>query len=171
MKFEKVNVEVFKKFLAKGDAMESTQQRDDKVKYFEETLILPKRGTAFSAGYDFICPVDVFIEPGKKVLIPTGIKVMLDQDKMLNVYPRSGLGTKQDCVMANTVGIIDADYYGNPDNEGHILIMIKNNSKENVSIKQGDKFCQGIIVQYFVIESDEIGVGAVRTGGIGSTGR
>jgi len=171
MKFEKVSVKVYKAFLAKGDDMESAQQREDKVKYFEKDLILPKRGTAFSAGYDFICPVDVFIEPGKKVLIPTGIKVMLDQDKMLNVYPRSSLGTKQDCIMANTVGIIDSDYYGNPDNEGHILIMIKNNSKENVSIKQGERFCQGIIVQYFVIESDEIGVGDKRVGGIGSTGK
>lgn len=170
MKFEKIGVKTYEAFIAKGDAMESKQQREAKIKFFQDKMILPKRNTAYSAGYDFICPVDVHILPGQKVLIPTGIKVELDQDKVLQVYPRSGLGTKTDCMMANTVGIIDSDYYNNEDNEGHILIMIKNNSKEAVSIKQGDRFCQGIIVAFFTVDGDEVGVGDVRKGGLGSTG-
>lgn len=170
MKFEKVSEKVYDAFIIKGPAMESQQQREDKVKYFKEELKLPERSSAFSAGYDFYCPVDVYIEPGEKVLIPTGIKVQLDNDKVLKVYPRSGLGTKHDCVMANTTGIIDSDYYNNTDNEGHILIMIKNNGTKPVLIKQGDRFCQGIITQYFTVDGDEIGKGATRKGGLGSTG-
>jgi dUTP pyrophosphatase len=171
MKFEKIQEKTYRAFLTKGPSMESAQQLEDKVKFFNDVLALPKRNTAYSAGYDFVCPVDAFMEPGQKVLIPTGIKVQLDQDKVLTVYPRSSLGTKQDCMMANTTGIIDSDYYNNEDNEGHILIMIKNNSKDNVIIKQGDRLCQGIISQFFVAENDEIGVGEVRKGGLGSTGK
>jgi len=172
MKFEKIGVETFAAFLSsKGDAMESTQQREEKITYFLEELPLPKRGSATSAGYDFTCPVDVYIEPGKRVLIPTGIKVQLGIDKILSLYPRSSLGTKSDCMLANTVGIIDSDYYGNENNEGHILAMIKNNSDVAVQIKQGDRFCQGIINQFFTVEGDTIGEGKKRMGGLGSTGK
>jgi dUTP pyrophosphatase len=172
MKFEKVSEKTYNSFLikSKGLDIEFQEQLDAYIKYFLDELKLPKRGTAFSAGNDFRCPVDVSIASGSKLLIPTGIKVQLDADKVLDVYPRSSLGTKHDTMMANTVGIIDSDYYNNEDNEGHILIMLKNTSDHILNIPQGDRFCQGIITQYFTVEGDEIGQGAKRVGGIGSTG-
>ena len=74
-------------------------------------------------------------------------------------------------MLANTVGVIDADYYNNEGNEGHILICLKNTSNNDVSLSVGDKFAQGVIKQFFVVEGDEYGKGGTRVGGIGSSGK
>jgi dUTP pyrophosphatase len=170
-KFEKVSMDTFKEFLEKkSDALESQWQRDNKAEYFEKKLPIPKRKTAYSAGYDFTCPYDVYIEPGKAVMIPTGIKVMLDPGKKLDLYPRSSLGCKHFGMLANTVGIIDSDYYNNEENEGHILAMIRNTGDKPFHIKQGERFCQGIITSFYTVDGDDIGKGEKRKGGIGSTG-
>lgn len=133
-----------------------------------DTIALPRRATAGSAGYDFVCPLDVTLEPGETVKIPTGIRVKIEEGWVLKLYPRSGLGFKFRLQLNNTVGIIDSDYYGS-DNEGHIFIKITNDSNEGktVSLKAGEAFAQGIFVEYGITFDDE--ADGVRNGGFGST--
>ena len=100
---------------------------------FYENLNLPKRATKGSAGYDFFAPYSFDLEPGESVKIATGIRVQLDDDKFLALYPRSGLGFKFRIQLDNTVGVIDSDYY-NSDNEGHIMAKITNDGREGRDI-------------------------------------
>ena len=134
-----------------------------------ENIKIPKRATAHSAGYDFFSPIDFELNPGETIKIPSGIKVELDDDKFLSVVPRSSLGFKYRLQLDNTVGIIDADYYNNSNNEGHIFIKMTNdtNSDKVVKIKKGEAIAQGIILQYFLTNDDD--ATAIREGGIGST--
>ena len=108
-----------------------------------DSLKLPRRATRGSAGYDFFAPIDLSLEPGKTVKIPTGIRVKIATDGVLKCYPRSGLGFKYRLQLNNTVGIIDSDYYMS-DNEGHIFAKITNDSKEgkSVNIPAGTGFMQ-----------------------------
>ena len=133
-----------------------------------ERILLPKRATQGSAGYDFYSPVDFSLAPGETIKIPTGIRVRIDDGWVLKIYPRSGLGFKFRLQLNNTVGIIDSDYY-NSDNEGHIFIKITNDSKEGktVSVKAGEGFAQGIFLEYGITEDDD--VVNIRNGGFGST--
>lgn len=134
-------------------------------------MVLPCRSTANAAGYDFFLPCDVTIQEGERVIVPTFIKAELDADKVLEIYPRSSYGIKKGVVLANTVGIIDADYYNNSDNEGHILVCLYNTGSSAVHLCKGERFCQGIIKQFFLMDGDRYGMGAGRIGGIGSSGR
>lgn len=128
---------------------------------------LPARSTKHSAGYDFFAPFDFTIDPHSATKLHfTDVKVRLDSDSVLLLFPRSSLGCKG-IMLANTVGIIDADYYGNPKNDGNIGFMLVNKSDEVVEIKKGDKFMQGIIVKYDITDDDN--VSAEREGGFGST--
>ena len=104
-------------------------------------------------------------------IIGTGIKVQLEIDKVLELYPRSSIAETQELIFVNTVGIVDADYYNNEKNEGHILVLYRNLGKKPAFIKQGERFCQGIIKQYFTVDGDKPGQGPIRKGGLGSTGR
>lgn len=133
---------------------------------FYEDLKLPRRATKFSAGYDFFSPIDFDLVPGESIKFPTGIRVKLDDDKFLMIVPRSGLGFKYRVQLDNTVGIIDADYYGSS-NEGHIWAKLTNDGRKTLNIKKGDAIAQGIILQYFKTEDDS--VTAERNGGFGST--
>lgn len=133
-----------------------------------ESIKLPKRATKGSAGYDFYLPFDVVLKPGETVKIPTGIRVWMEPNYVLKLYPRSGLGFKFRLQLNNTVGIIDSDYY-NSDNEGHIFAKLTNDSNENktVVLKQGEGFMQGIFVEYGITLDDE--TTEIRNGGFGST--
>jgi dUTP pyrophosphatase len=129
---------------------------------------LPVRATAGSAGYDFFSPVDITLNPGETVKIPTGIRVEMEQDWVLKCYPRSGLGFKYRLQLNNTVGIIDSDYFYS-DNEGHIFSKITNDSNESksISIQAGTGFMQGIFVEYGITVDDD--AQGIRNGGFGST--
>ena len=155
MRFEKISIERF-----------HTDKLDERCDYAD--VKLPKRATRFSAGYDFYAPFAFTLEAGQTVKIPTGIRVLLDDDKFLMIVPRSGLGFKFRLQLDNTAGIIDADYAGSA-NEGHIFIKLTNDSREGktLSVAQGEAFAQGIILQYFTTEDDDSV--AVRNGGFGST--
>lgn len=143
---------------------------DKNMDLFNEynAIKLPKRATTGSAGYDFYAPFDFTLETGQTIKIPTGIRVLLDNDKFLAIYPRSGLGFKYRVQLDNTVGIVDSDY-SDSDNEGHIFIKITNDGREGkaVTVKSGEAFAQGIIQQYFVTEDDD--TDGIRNGGFGST--
>ena len=139
--------------------------KDTDTKY--DDIIIPKRSTKFSAGYDFYMPYDLTVKKNEVVLIPTGIKVMLNSDEFLGIYIRSSLGFKYNLRMCNQVGIIDSDYYNNPDNEGEIFFQIINLSPFPVYLQKGDRIGQGIIHKYITTE-DDAAVGK-RIGGTGST--
>ena len=138
---------------------------DIKGYYFDQVKI-PTRATAGSAGYDFYCPVKVVLEPNQTVKIPTGIRCKIDDNYVLQIYPRSSLGFKYQLGLLNTVGIIDSDYY-NADNEGHIIIGLVNRGDKTITIEAGDRFVQGIFVQYGLAVEEENN--NERHGGFGST--
>lgn len=156
-KFFKVSIDQFEK--AVGEKY--SQEMFDKI-------TLPVRATAGSAGYDFITPFDVTLKPGESIVIPTGIRCKIKNDWVLQIYPRSGLGFKYRCQLANTVGIIDSDYFY-AENEGHIMIKITNDSKGEklLEVKRGQGFAQGIFIPYGICADDE--TDGVRKGGFGST--
>ncbi len=133
-----------------------------------EALRLPQRATKGSAGYDFFSPISFSLAPGESILLPTGIRVRMEEGWFLACYPRSGLGFRYRLQLNNTVGIIDGDYYFS-DNEGHILARLTNDSKEGktVAIPQGTGFMQGIFTPFGITWEDE--VSQERNGGFGST--
>ncbi|XEQ92821.1 Deoxyuridine 5'-triphosphate nucleotidohydrolase [Sporomusa carbonis] len=136
--------------------------------YQESGIILPVRKTALSAGYDIAAGQDTILLPGKVTLVPTGLKAYMENDEYLGVHIRSGLAVRHNLSLINGQGVIDADYYNNPDNEGHILIAIFNHGTELVEITKGTRIAQGIFYKY--LKADHDSAGAVRTGGLGSTG-
>ena len=162
-RFEKVSYEQFAGAY-KGDFGGS----DEEIRKVYDSIELPKRATAGSAGYDFHTPVDIKLEPGQTIKIPTGIRAKMDRDWVLMIFPRSGLGFKFRLQLNNTVGVIDSDYYDS-DNEGHIFIKITNDSNEGrtVEVAAGGGFAQGVFIPYGITEDDE--VTDSRNGGFGST--
>ena len=135
-----------------------------------EDIILPKRSTKNSAGYDFYSLYDITIKPNERVVIPTGIKVCMNEQEFLGIYIRSSLGFKYNLRMCNQVGIIDSDYYDNIDNEGHIFVKLKNEGDSDIVLKKNDRFVQGIIQKFYVVDNED-DLMNTRVGGIGSTDR
>lgn len=131
------------------------------------SIELPTRATVGSAGYDFKAPFGFTLARGESIIIPTGIKAFMQIDNELKVYPRSSLGFKYEMRIANTVPKIDADYFDNPKNEGHIFIKIINGNVDSLTINKGDAFCQGSFYEYLLTDDDS--AFGVREGGIGST--
>ena len=132
-----------------------------------ESILIPKRATSGSAGYDFYSPIRVELNPGESIRISTGIRCRIDDGYVLKIYPRSSMGFKYQMYLLNTVGIIDSDYY-NADNEGHIMVGIVNNGEKKLTIEANDRFVQGIFLKYFLAEEEENST--ERHGGFGSTG-
>ena len=136
--------------------------------YKSVEIVLPRRKTASSAGYDITTAEDIALLPGKVTLIPTGIKAYMEQDEYLGIHMRSGLAVKHGLSLINGQGIIDADYYNNPDNEGHILIAVINHGDETVQMLKGTRIAQGIFYKY--LKTDDDSADGIRAGGLGSTG-
>lgn len=132
------------------------------------TVSLPQRKTARSAGYDLAAAESVTVEPGKVALIPTGLKAYMAPDEVLLLSIRSSLAAKRGLMLANGVGVIDADYVDNPDNEGHILVAAVNLTDRPVIVAAGERVAQGIFVRYLTTTDDA--AGGSRVGGFGSTG-
>ena len=170
MRFEKVS---FEQYLKSYDGWEEFDELNLKgLREEYDNIKLPKRSTNGSAGYDFFSPIRFVLisndEKRRTVKIPTGIRVILDDDKFLGCYPRSGQGFKYRLQLDNTVGIIDSDY-SKSDNEGHIFAKITIDAKEPkiLEINAGTAFMQGIIQQFFKTEDDN--TDNERNGGFGST--
>ena len=144
------------------------QFTDDDIKNMYDGIKLPARATRGSAGYDFYSPFSFSLNPGATIKIPTGIRAKMDEDWVLKLYPRSGLGFKFRLQLNNTVGIIDSDYF-NSDNEGHIFVKLTNDSNEGrtVDVMSGTGLVQGIFLEYGITIDDE--ADGVRNGGFGST--
>lgn len=122
-RFEKISFAQFKKDIC------------DNIDLYNE-YELPKRATLKSAGYDFKVIEDISIKKGEILKIPTGVKVRLNDDEFLGVYVRSKMGCKYNIRMCNQVGIVDADYYNNVSNEGHIFVFLQNEGNLDVVIKK-----------------------------------
>ncbi len=138
-----------------------------KCKTLYSQVKLPIRKTKNAAGYDFFSVTDNYINSKSSVIIPTGIKAYMEEDELLSIYIRSSLGFKSNVRLMNQVGIIDADYYNNKDNEGHIFIALENHGSKDVLIKKGEAFAQGVFSKYLISENDS--ATDIREGGVGST--
>ena len=134
-----------------------------------EYVNFPKRKTKQSAGYDIESAVNVVITPGETKLIPTGLKAYMCENEWLGIYIRSSIAIKYGIILANSVAVIDSDYYNNPDNEGQIMMALRNTSGSPCAIKVGDRIAQGIFHQYYRVDGDK--TDGSRIGGIGSTGK
>ena len=157
--------------------------------------IIPVRSTAEAGGYDLFAAEDTIIpsyweimgkmreewENGysfedilqqhpnwRPTLVSTGVKIKLDSDKTFEISARSSLPRKRWMIVANAPGKVDADYYQNPTNDGEIFVQIINLSPIDQIIKKGEKFAQGSIHQFFLVDDDT--ATGERQGGFGSTG-
>ena len=144
------------------------------VKGFENSNInLPVRKTKFSAGYDFEAAEDTVIpafKPGTKpVLVKTGVKSYFADDEVLILANRSSNPMKKGLVLANSIGVIDSDYYGNPDNDGHIMFAFYNFGDSDIKISKGDAIGQGVFYNFLTADNDT--ANGSRVGGFGSTNK
>ena len=142
---------------------------EETLKVYDE-IKLPCRATNGSAGYDFFAPLSFSLKPKQNILIPTGVRVKIENGWFLGLMPKSGLGFKYRLQMDNTIGIIDSDYYYS-DNEGHIFVKMTNDSNQDkvLEIKKGASICQGIFLPFAITYDDN--VSAIRNGGLGSTSK
>lgn len=144
------------------------------AKGFEDKNInLPVRKTKFSAGYDVEAAEDVIVPSFKKgmapTLIKTGIKAYMPDDEVLMLYNRSSNPKKKGLILANSVGVVDKDYYGNQDNDGHIMFAFYNIKDEDIEIKKGECIGQAIFQKYLLADDDA--AEGERISGFGSTSR
>ena len=144
------------------------------AKGFENSNInLPVRSTKNSAGYDVEAAEDCIIpafKPGQKpTLVKTGIKAYMESDEVLILANRSSNPGKKGLILANSIGVVDSDYYGNPDNDGHIMFAFFNIKDEDMEIKKGDCIGQAIFQKFFTVDNDN--AEGTRMGGFGSTSK
>ena len=144
------------------------------AKGFENMGInLPVRKTKYSAGYDVEAAEDTVIPSFQKgmkpTLVKTGIKAYMQDDEVLIIANRSSNPGKKGLILANSIGVIDKDYYGNPDNDGHIMFAFYNVKEEDIEIKKGDAIGQAIFQKYLITDDDTSE--GERLGGFGSTSK
>ncbi len=139
--FEKISFEEFRKSV-----------KDDINLYNEYKL--PVRDSNASAGYDFYVLEDIEIKPGETKKIPTGVKSYFDKEEVLLLMVKSSTGFKYNVRLCNQVGVVDADYYNNKDNEGHIWYKIQNESEQTQVFKKGTAIIQGLFFKYLTTKSD-----------------
>lgn len=154
-KFEKISFEQFKK-----------EVKNDLVLY--EKYSLPKRGTKKSAGYDFYSITDLILKPGETKVIPTGVKVFMQENEMLLLLVRSSVGFKYNVRLCNQVGLIESDYYNNSTNEGHIWVKLQNHGNTDFIINKNDRFIQGVFTKFLTVSNEDEIINE-RLGGFGST--
>ena len=140
-KFEKISFIQFKKDI------------ENNKKLYEE-FRMPSRDTHYAAGYDFYALNDITIKPGEIAYIPTGIKVIMEDDEVLFLCVRGSQGFKYNVRLCNQIGVVDKDYYNNEVNEGHIWIALQNEGKKDYSIKKGEGFVQGIFTKFLLTDDD-----------------
>ena len=153
--------------------MEKTRGFEIAKGFEDKEINLPVRKTKYSAGYDIEAAEDVIIpafKPGMKpTLVKTGLKAYMMPDEMMCLYNRSSNPGKKGLVMANSVGIVDSDYYGNPDNDGHFMFAFINIKDEDTVIKKGDCIGQAIFQKFLATDNDT--AEGERMGGFGSTSK
>ena len=129
-------------------------------------VLLPRRATKGSAGYDFFAPETFTLAPRETIKIATGVRVKIQNGWVLMIFPRSGLGFKYRLTLDNTVGVIDSDYF-NAENEGHIFIKMTNCGDRTLTVEKGKAFAQGVFLPFGITVNDACD--GERVGGFGST--
>lgn len=129
---------------------------------------LPIRSTEYSAGYDLFCAETIKILPQHIELVSTGVKCYLHDDQWLLIALRSSTPRKKGLILANGIGVIDADYADNPKNEGEIFVQVYNLSPQPVVVEEGECIAQAIVLPKILLEEDNT-TGNKRIGGFGST--
>jgi len=139
----------------------------------ENTVQLPTRSTKHSGAYDFYSPLPVRIPPRQTVTIHTNVKAYMQPNELLLLFTRSS-GGKKGLQLKNTTGLIDSDYYNNPENEGNIILMLRNTNDtggEDIVFCKGEKIAQGVFANFLLADGDSLENHEIeRTGGMGSTG-
>ena len=141
------------------------------AKGFEDSgVIIPQRKTSKSAGCDIVALTneDVYLSPGQSVNLATGLKACMEDDEVMLLFIRSSLGIKKGITLSNSCAVIDADYYNNPDNDGHFILNVINTSNEVQCIPARSRVAQAVFVKYLTVDDDN--ATGERVGGIGSTG-
>lgn len=163
--FEKVS---FKQFKADWETIFADHLEE--IQEIYENIKLPSRASIGSAGYDFFTPIAVTLNAGEQILLPTGVRVKIENGWFLGMMPKSGLGFKYRLQLDNTFGVIDSDYYYS-DNEGHIFVKLTNDSRteKKLELKAGASICQGIFLPFGITLSDH--ATSIRNGGLGSTSK
>ena len=156
-KFEKISFEQFSKDFGED------------LKLYE-TIELPKRSTKKSAGYDIKSMESGVIKPGEAKSFKTGLKVSMNDDEVLYIYSRSSQGYKYNVCLANSVGVIDSDFYNNSSNEGHFQVRLINLGENDFVVNIGDRIAQGVFMKFLTVD-DEEEITNTRDGGIGSTNK
>lgn len=157
--FEKISIEQWHKDFGDND--------NHTFDAILEDIPLPKRATKGSAGYDVCTPYDIDLEPGEEINVPTGLKCKIENGWALFALPKSGLGFKYYTRLANTIGLIDEDYYNNENNEGHMWVKIRNEGDKPLHVDAGKGICQMVFLPYGITFDDE--ADGERKGGFGST--
>lgn len=143
--------------------------RNDAIKYDVTDIKLPVRATKNSVGYDFYSPIDTVIAPNETKLIFTNVKARFNENEGLILAVTSGMG-KRGVILANGIGIIECDYYGNESNDGNLGFMLHNISENEYVVKAGDKIGQGFFFNFLTVDN-ETEITTVRKGGFGSTNK
>ena len=139
------------------------------IKRLDESVPLPSYAKAGDAGADLATRIDFTIQPGERILVPTGISIALPNGYVALVHPRSGLAIKHGISMVNTPGTVDAGYRGELQ-----VILINHDLTQPVSFKKGDRIAQLVIqkverAQFVEVENLP---GSERSAdGFGSTGK
>lgn len=174
--FSRVSYEQFKEdwvdaFAGITDGVDP-DEAEEHIRGIYDAIKLPKRATFMSAGYDFYSPVSFRLEPNESIRIPTGIRCEMYDGWVLLAFPRSGQGFKYGIHHANSIPVIDGDYF-EADNEGHIAFKLVNDSAlaQTVQINKGEAFCQGVFLPFGITLDDDITEEEQRTGGFGSTNK
>lgn len=167
-KFEKVSREQYYKDMIDTFGGKYGLPKDGLLPEIYENIKLPRRATTGSAGYDIYTPIHIVLEPGRTMKIPTGIRCEIEPGWFFGILPRSGYGFKFGVKLANTLGVIDSDYFYSI-NEGHIFVKLVNDSCicKTIDIPTWQGMAQGIFLPYGLTYDDECG--GVRNGGFGST--
>lgn len=139
--------------------------------YKDVNFPLPSRQTARSAGYDIYLPERVTLPAHTQKMVPTGIKAYMQDNEYLGIHIRSSMAVKRHLRLVNNEGIVDADYYNNPDNEGHLLLALYNDSDSDVTLEKGERVAQGIFYTYLLADDDARAPKKERNGGFGSTSK
>lgn len=164
IRFEKVTAEQYVE-----DRRKRSSSVPDGPSLLQEyaSISMPKRSTRYSAGYDIRTPFGFALWPGQSLVVPTGLRAVMEPDMWLGLYIRSSLGFKYGIRLVNSTAVIDADYAGAA-NQGHLMVGIYNGGQKVLRLEAGDAFAQGIFQKYYITD-DDAPKDRVRIGGFGST--
>lgn len=172
-RFTKISLRTFVKDWTKCFPVNETDipadQILDEIGDIYDNIKMPKRATYGSAGYDLYTPIPLVLEPGQEVFMPTGLRCEMEEGYFLMIVPRSGQGTKFKLRLANTAGIVDSDYAGTDDTQGHIFMKLCNEGDKTFEIDAGTACAQMIFIPFGITADDDQDEHEVRTGGHGST--